>query len=55
MEAFTKVNGSANKDMDSESSSGPKEQNTKVIGRRISLTAMEHFVFQTVIYIKDNG
>jgi len=55
MVAFTKVNGSVNKDMDLEFNSGRKEQNTKVIGNVISSTAMAHSVFPTVIYIKENG
>ena len=55
MVVFTKVNGSENKDMDSGSNSGHKEQNTKGIGNVISSTAMAHSVFPTVIYIKENG
>jgi hypothetical protein len=55
MEVFTKENGLENKDMDLEFSSGHKERNMKVIGRGISSTAMEHSVFPTATYIKENG
>ena len=41
--------------MDLESSSGHKELNMKVIGREISLMAMEHSVFPTVTFTKENG
>ena len=55
MEVFTKENGSENKDMDSEFSSGHKGRNMKVIGKEISSMAMEHSVFQTATFIKEIG